>query len=197
MPMPMSTEVVDAVVGVNTDHGIPEVQISSPTGTPIAAVSSSGGKAGSGVDSDRDALRVLLSVRQDLMATITEQSTRLRALLLDGDNADAKIARGSLTEVVLASLARRREPRDVPRQRSERHAEIRRLSLFLFAVGREQKANTMQLQIIVNDLVPGLTDRRGIGPVRAAQAIVSLAHRPTVPTQRGCHATASRAQVPA
>jgi len=41
---------------------------------------------------------------------------------------------------------------------------------------RALKANRAQLQTIVNDLVPGLTERRGIGPVSAAQAIVSFSH---------------------
>jgi hypothetical protein len=54
-----------------------------------------------------------------------------------------------------------------------RHAEIRRLTLALREATRDLKANRAQLQTIVNDIVPGLTDRRGISPVSAAQAIVS------------------------
>lgn len=262
--MPILTEAVDAIVGVNTRHGTHEVQISTPTGTPIATASISSDNAGytdlltwiighapgprlavsgdqnstyaaglaraiaavglmvierdepygtdqtdltdahfadlnvahldadrlptSGVDGDRDALRILLSARQDMTITIIEQSNRLRALLLGGDHTDRKIARGGLTEATLASLIRRREPRDVIRQHSVRHAEIRRLALSLSAAGAELKANTTQLQAIVDELVPGLTDRRGIGPVGAAQAIVSLSHPSTVPKQRGARA---------
>jgi transposase len=264
MPVSALAEVVDAVVAVNSRHGTYEVQISSPAGTPIAAVSISRDQAGytdlltwimehapgprlavsaegasgyvaglaravaavglmvierdhlpgmdqtdstdvrdgdliaghldadllptSGTDGDRDALRILLGARQDMTMTIAEQGNRLRAVLLGGDNTDRKIARAALTEVILASLARRRQPRDVTRRHSVRQAEIRRLALSLFAAGCELRANTMQLQAIVNDLVPGLTDRRGIGPVGAAQAIVSLSHPSTVPTQRGARA---------
>ena len=57
-----------------------------------------------------------------------------------------------------------------------RHAEIRRLALALREAARAVKANRAQLQTIVNDLVPGLIERRGIGPVSAAQAIVSFSH---------------------
>jgi transposase len=263
MPVPMSAEVVDAIVGVNTRHGTHEVQIWSPTGTPIATASISRDNAGhtdlltwiighvpgprlavsgegtssyaaglaravaavglmviecdqlpgkdktdpidahnadltalhldadrlpTGADGDREALRILIGARQDMTMTIIERSTRLRALLLAGDGTDRKIARAALTEVILASLARRREPRDVTRQHCVRHAEIRRLALSLLAAGRELRGNTMQLQAIVDDLVPGLTDRRGIGPVGAAQAIVSLSHPSTVPRQRGARA---------
>ncbi|MFZ0874614.1 MAG: hypothetical protein WAN20_08785 [Pseudonocardiaceae bacterium] len=262
MPVPVSADVVDAVVGVNLRHGAYEVQICSPSGTPIAAVPISRDQVGyadlvtwiiehapgprltlsgdgassylaglaraivavglmvierdhppdhtdsidvdcgdltevhldadllptSGTDGDRDALRILLGARQDLTMTITEQSNRLRALLLGGGDADRKIARGALTEVILVGLARRREPRDVTRQKCVRHAEIRRLALSLFAAGRALRDNTTQLQDIVDELVPGLTDRRGIGPVGAAQAIVSLSHPAMVPKQRGARA---------
>ena len=57
-----------------------------------------------------------------------------------------------------------------------RHAEIRRLALALREGRRTLKANRTQLQAIVDDLAPGLTGQRGIGPVSAAQAIVSCSH---------------------
>ena len=88
----------------------------------------------------------------------------------------AQLARGALTETRLASLARRRPPREASREQAVRHAEIRRLALALREAARELKANRAQLQTIVNDLVPGLIERRGIGPVSAAQAIVSFSH---------------------
>jgi transposase len=264
-PVPMSVEVVDAIVGVNTHRATREVQLVSPAGTPIATVSISKDSAGYSdllawivthapgprlavpdqasssyaaglaravaaaglvvvepaesdrkqrrgrgqsdrIDmhiaamtavhrdadqlgtppavGDRDALRILLGARQDLTATTTRQSTRLRALLLGGDDTDRRIARAAFTEAALISLARRPEPREASRRHSVRHAEIRRLALVLIATGRELTANSMQLQTIVDDLAPGLTDQRGIGPVSAAQAIVSWSHPSTVPNQR-------------
>lgn len=133
---------------------------------------------------DRDALRILLGARQDLTTTTTRQSTRLRALLLTGDGTDRRVARAALTEAVLISLARCPEPPDATRQQSVRHAEIRRLAVVLIATGRELKANSTQLQTIVDDLAPGLTDRRGIGPISAAQAIISWSDPSTLPNQR-------------
>jgi len=137
-----------------------------------------------GAADDRDALRILLGARQDLTTTTTRQSTRLRALLLTGDGTDRRIARAAFTEAALISLVRRPEPRDATRQQSVRHAEIRRLAIVLIATGRELKANSAQLQTIVDDLAPGLTDRRGIGPISAAQALVSWSDPSTVPDQR-------------
>jgi transposase len=127
-------------------------------------------------DGDREALRILLGARQELTAISTAQTNRLRALLRDGDDTDLALARGLLNDAVLAAIARRREPRDASRQQSVRHAEIRRLALALRESGRTLRTNRAQLQAISNDLAPGLTDRRGLGPVTAAQAIVSFSH---------------------
>jgi transposase len=57
-----------------------------------------------------------------------------------------------------------------------RQAEIRRLALALRQARRQLKANHDQLRTIVDDLAPGLTDRYGVGPVTAAQAVVSFSH---------------------
>jgi transposase len=67
-------------------------------------------------------------------------------------------------------------PRGARREQAIRHAEIRRLAVAVRDAGRVLKANRAELAAIVNDLVPGLTERPGIGPVSAAQAIVSFSH---------------------
>jgi transposase len=127
-------------------------------------------------DGDREGLRILLCARQELTATGTAQTNRLRALLLAGDDIDRRLARGALTDTTLAGLARRRPPRDATREQAVRQAEIRRLALALRAHSRDLKTNRNQLQTIVDEIAPGLTDRRGIGPVCAAQVIVSFSH---------------------
>lgn len=127
-------------------------------------------------DGDREALRILLTARHELTATSTAQTNRLRALLLSGDDTDRHLARAQRTEDGLSALARRRLPCEASREQAVRHAEIRRLALALREAARALKTNRVQLQAIVNDLTPGLTDRRGIGPVSAAQAIVSFSH---------------------
>ena len=107
----------------------------------------------------------------------TAQTNRLRALLL-GRRRHRPPARPRprSPRPRLSGLARRRPPREASREQAVRHAEIRRLALALREAARELKANRAQLQTIVNDIVPGLTERRGIGPVSAAQAIVSFSH---------------------
>jgi transposase len=127
-------------------------------------------------DGDREALRILLCAREELTTTSTGQTNRLKALLRDGDDADRRLARGKLTDTTLSELVKRRQPREARREQAVRHAEVRRLAAALREAGRVLKANRAELAAIVNDLVPGLTNQRGIGPVTAAQAIVSFSH---------------------
>jgi transposase len=111
-------------------------------------------------DGDREALRILLCARQELTTTATAQANRLRPLLRDGDDHDLDLARGSFSDAVLAV----------------RPGEIRRLAVALREASRALKANRAELDAIVGELAPGLTSRPGIGPVTAAQAIVSFSH---------------------
>jgi transposase len=127
-------------------------------------------------DGDREALRILLGARHDLTMTSTAQINRLRALLRDSNDTDHHLARAALTDTTLTALARRRLPRDASREQAIRHAEIRRLALAIHDARQALKDNRTQLQSIVDDLAPGLTQRPGIGPVTAAQAIVSFSH---------------------
>ena len=127
-------------------------------------------------DGDREALRILLCARQELTTTATAQTNRLRALLRDGDDRDRNLARASLSLTTLAALARRRLPCDASRAQAVRHAEVRRLAVALRNAAQALKANRAELHAIVSDIAPGLTSRPGIGPVSAAQAIVSFSH---------------------
>jgi transposase len=127
-------------------------------------------------DGDRDALRLLLVARDELTTTSTAQTNRLKALLRDGDDTDRALARGKLTATTLKALAGRREPRGATRALQVRHHEIRRLATALREHHRQLAGNQTQLRRITDDLAPGLTDQRGIGPVSAAQAIVSFSH---------------------
>ena len=119
---------------------------------------------------------MLLNAREELTTSATAQTNRLKALLLSGDDTDRALARGKLTDADVKTLVRRRPPRGANREQAVRHGEIRRLAVALRDGRRELKDNRVQLQRIVNDLAPGLTSRKGIGPVSGAQAIGSFSH---------------------
>jgi len=127
-------------------------------------------------DGDREALRILLGAREDIVAASTAQTNRLRALLLSGDDPDRTIARRALTGAVLTALARRRLARDATREHAIRQAEIRRLALALRHANHELSVNSKQLRAIVDEIAPGLTKRHSVGPVTGAQAVVSFSH---------------------
>jgi transposase len=127
-------------------------------------------------DGDREALRILLGARQELTVVTTGQINRLRALLLGGDDTDRDLARATLTDPVLAAMARRRPSPQASRDQAVRDGEIRRLARAVRAGRRALLANRVQLQTIVAELAPGLIERRGIGAVTAAQVIVSFSH---------------------
>jgi transposase len=127
-------------------------------------------------DGDWEALRILLVARQEIKVTATAQASRLRALLLTGDDADRRAARRSLSKTALAALTEGELPADAAREHVVRQAGIARLALALTQARRQLKDNRAQLLAIAGDLAPGLTSRFGAGPVSAAQAIVSFSH---------------------
>jgi len=127
-------------------------------------------------DGDREALRILLVARHEITGACTAQAGRLRALLLGGDDTGRRAARTTLSGKALTALAGRELPADAGREHAVRQAEISRLALALRQGRRQLKDNRAQLLAIVEDIAPGLTSRFGVGPVSAAQAIVSFSH---------------------
>jgi len=148
-------------------------------------------------DGDREALRILLNARQEITAVSTGQTNRLRALLLAGDDPDRQISRGALTATTLAYLGCRELPAEAGRDHAVRHAEIQRLALAVQQARRELAANRRQLLAIVADIAPGLTDRYGVGPVTAAQAVVSFSHPGRCRNEAAFAALAGTSPIPA
>jgi transposase len=127
-------------------------------------------------DGDREALRILLVAREEITVACNAQGGRLRALLLAGDDTDRQAARRTLSKTALAALAGRELPAQASREQGVRQAEIRRLAQALTAARHQLKDNRAQLLAIVDAIAPGLTSRFGVGPVSAAQAVVSFSH---------------------
>jgi transposase len=127
-------------------------------------------------DGDREALRILLTARRDLTVARTAQINRLRALLLGGDEPDRALAKGRLTDERLGHIARRRGRADCTREHAVRLGEARRLALAIRTAAAELITNKTQLQTLVNILAPQLLAKTGVGPVSAAQTLVSFSH---------------------
>jgi hypothetical protein len=73
-------------------------------------------------------------------------------------------------------LGGRELPAQASRQHTVRQAEIARQAHALNQARRQLRDNRAQLLAIADDLAPALTSRYGVGPVSAAQAIVSFSH---------------------
>jgi transposase len=127
-------------------------------------------------DGDREALRILLTARRSLNTTRTADINQLRALLLAGEEPDRTLARARLSDATLAAISRRRGSGTETFTQAVRRGEARRLALAIRAAATALHENRVQLHAAVERLAPGLTNRIGIGPVSAAQTIVSWSH---------------------
>jgi transposase len=94
-------------------------------------------------DGDREALRILLVARQEITVACTAQTSRLRALLLAGDDAGRGAARTTLSGKALAALAGREVPAQASREQAVRQAETGRLALALAQARSQLKDNPL------------------------------------------------------
>ena len=148
-------------------------------------------------DGDREALRILLGARAELSTSRTKQINRRRALLLAGDDTDRDLARGALTDKRLAAIYRRRGSTHASVADAVRRAEIRRLTAAIRAATQQLVTNKRQLTELVTTVAPGLLEKVGVGPVSAAQAIVSWSHRGRCRTEAAFAALAGASPIPA
>ena len=86
------------------------------------------------------------------------------------------MAKGRLSEQWLGHIARRRGRAGCSREQAIRLGEARRLAVAIRTAAAELVANKTQLQTLVNILAPQLLAKTGVGPVSAAQALVTFSH---------------------
>lgn len=128
-------------------------------------------------DGDREALRILLGARQELTMTRRRAINQLRALLLTGDDHDRHLARAKqFSNARLQTLIDREAPTSETREQAVRREEARRLALRVRDTATELATNHRRMTEIVRELAPDLLAKLGIGPVSAAQALVSWSH---------------------
>jgi transposase len=148
-------------------------------------------------DGDREALRILLVGRRELSDTQTRFNNQLKALLLSGDDLERQLASCQYSQALLQRIIRRRGTGAETREQAVRRAEARRLAQAIRDAERDLKANAKQLRQIVDQLAPGMLTKYGIGPVSAAQAIVSWSHSGRCRNDAAFAALAGAAPIPA
>jgi transposase len=154
------TDAIDAVLGARKALSLDAAALPTPR-----------------ADGDREALRILLVARREMTTEKTAKTNRLIALLRTGDDTERDLVRARLGNPSLTRIARRRGRPDDTREHAVRRAEARRLALVIIDLNRQLRLNKTELGAILDELAPGLTQRSGIGPVSAAQAIASFSHR--------------------
>jgi transposase len=127
-------------------------------------------------DGPREALRILLISRSEQTLTRTRQANQLHALLLTGDDDDRAAGKGSFTRRRLLELTARPLPDPHDLERTIRHAEVVRLAQALLLADASINQNKAALAQLVTLLAPSLLQLPGVGPVSAAQALVSFSH---------------------
>lgn len=128
------------------------------------------------LDGVREALRLLVIGRNAMAVRRTALINQLLAVLLTGDPEDQRLRKTDLTATALASIAAR-----TPRAREDVEQRIRRQELVRMAqdiirLTAELKANLKELDALVEQEAPELLERTGVGPVNAAQLLVSYSH---------------------
>jgi transposase len=127
-------------------------------------------------DGDREALRILLGAHREITTTRVRHGNELRALLLTGSDEDRALAAGVFTLGRLDRIARRRDRAGATREQAVRRAEARRLALACRQAYYELKAHRAHLVELINALAPGMLTQAGVGPISAAQILISFSH---------------------
>lgn len=128
-------------------------------------------------DGTREALRILLISREEQTRTRTREGNQLHALLLTGSDADRALGKGTFSNARLLELTTRTLAADADIEQTIRHHEAARLAASVLAANAALKANYETLTALVKTVQASLLDKRGVGPVSAAQALVTFSHQ--------------------
>ena len=129
-------------------------------------------------DGIREALRILLQARLEMTTEKTAKGNRLLALLLTGDDQDRQLrprVRG-MRPAALNEVINRPAVAGEDVAATTRRDQAARLARDITALTQDLKDNKKSLTVLVEQAAPGLLAARGIGPVSAAQAIVTWSH---------------------
>ncbi|PYI65467.1 IS110 family transposase [Arthrobacter livingstonensis] len=146
-------------------------------------------------EGNREALRILLNARDAMERQGTSDRLILTALLRTMDlGIDARKA---LTDTQVLEISRWRTLRREDLQTRTARAEAKRLATAINQFQVQLVQNREQLQEVVDLMAAGLMDLPGLGPVTAAQVIVSYSHHGRVRSEAAFAALAGVNPIPA
>jgi transposase len=127
-------------------------------------------------DGAREGLRILLTARAQASTARTAAVNTLKALLLGAPDSLRQALRGLSTPRQARKCRRLRIHPSQPVDEQILRAELRRLATHIGTWDRELRANKAQLRQLVTQAMPTLLDQPGIGPMSAAQLLISWSH---------------------
>lgn len=146
-------------------------------------------------EGSRQALRVLLNARDAMEHQSTADLLMLTALLRTIDlNIDARRA---LTDEQVLRVSHWRTRRDDALSTMVARAEAKRLAAAIIQFRTQLAANHRQLQDVVSTMAPGLLGLFGVGPVSAAQVLVSYSYHGRVRSEAAFASLAGVNPIPA
>jgi len=127
-------------------------------------------------DGAREGLRILLTARAQTSTARTAAVNTLKALLLGAPDNLRQALRGLSTPRQASKCRRLRVHASQPVAEQILRTELRRLATHIGAWDRELRASKAQLRQLVAQVMPALLGQPGVGPMSAAQLLVSWSH---------------------
>jgi transposase len=128
-------------------------------------------------DGSREALRILLTGRAQATAARTAAVNMLKALILGAPDDLRGQVRGLSTPRQASRCRTLRVHASQPVNEQVLRAELRRLATHIRTWDTELRANKERLRQLVAQVMPVLLDQPGVGPMSAAQLLVSWSHK--------------------
>jgi transposase len=146
---------------------------------------------------DREALRVLLTTRRNAVTAWTQTVSQLKALIVSApEELRAELrGRGTKAQITYCAALRERPTRSLEHQMTARalHATARRCQLLRSEINQHQH----DLHTLVVAIAPWLLELPGVGPITAAQILISWSHAGRWRSEAAFAAQAGTSPIPA
>ena len=148
-------------------------------------------------DGVREALRILLAARAQASSARTAAVNSLKALLLGAPASLRESLRGRSTPQQVTKCRTLRVTASHEIAEATLRAELRRLAAHITSLDRELRANQHKLEELVRQASPALLGQPGVGPMSAAQLLVSWSHPGRCRSEAAFAALAGASPLPA
>jgi transposase len=145
----------------------------------------------------REALRIVLAVREHDARARTAAVNTLKALILTAPDDLRAAFRGKTTARQAALAAALPDVPGQPPSRTHLHAALRALAARVTALDTALAASMRDLRALVTAWIPALLDQPGVGPVTAARLLVTWSHPGRVRSEAAFAALTGTAPLPA